>query len=290
MEVCLRRTVRLLGACWLLLLALPFLEPCLAGETAAGESGIDWAKSFELALEEAAIKDRPVMVDFWTSWCHWCHVLDRQTYGDPEVVRRSERFVCVKVNAQKRQDLAQRYRIRSYPSIVFLRPDGAVITLIRGFQPPEPFAKALDELTDSRAEEFTLRQRLKDHPDLTEIRHELALLLLRRGAVGEAVAQFDSLWSARKEIREEDRWELAVDRGRSLHLAGRHKEAEKELERFVKKRKNSPRRPEALYFLGEVALARERPKKARRWFEKLLEITSEGWLAEQSRSRLADLG
>jgi len=217
-------------------------------------------------------------------------VLDRETYSDPEVIARSERFVCVKVNAQKRTDLAGRYHVRAYPSIAFLRPDGTVITLVRGFQPPKPFAKHLEELTDSRAEEFTLRQRLKDHPDLTEIRHDLALLLLRRGATGEAVAQFDTLWSVRNQIPEEDRWELALDRGRALHLAGRNKEASRELEQFVKKSEGSPRRPEALFYLGEAARAEDRPKNARKWFRRLLELSPEGWLAEESKARLGDLG
>ena len=285
-----RSTTRCFGASCLLLLAFVAAAVVGAGEPAAGEGSIRWARSFEMALEEAAVRDLPVMVDFWTSWCHWCRVLDRETYRDPKVVKRSERFVCVKVDAQKRLDLARRYRIRSYPTIAFLHADGSVIGLVRGYQPPKAFARELDEITDSRAEEFTLRQRLKDHPDLLEIRHDLALLLLRRGAVGESLEQFETLWAANSRMAEEDRWELTLDRGRALHRAGRHREAATELERFVRRRKDAPRLSEAIYYLGEALLAGDRPKEARKWFRKLLEVESEGWLAEQSRSRLADLG
>ena len=243
-----------------------------------------------MALEEAAVRDRPVMVDFWTSWCHWCRVLDRETYRDPKVVQRSERFVCVKVDAQKRMDLAQRYRIRSYPTIAFLKADGSVISLVRGYQPPKPFARRLDEVTDSQAEEFILRQRLKDHPDLIEIRRDLALLLLRRGAAGESLAQFDALWADRERMEEADRWELVLHRGRALHLAGKQREAAEELERFVSKCEDSARRVEAIFYLAEALLAGNKPREARKWFRRLLELKSGGWLVEHSRSRLADLG
>lgn len=272
-----------------LVLVLASAGASSAGESEVGES-IVWEKSFELGLERAAIEGRLIMVDFWTTWCGWCRRLDRTTYADSTVIERCRNLVCIKVDGDKRKDIARKFRVRSYPTILFLQPDGSPIDAFRGFRPPKKFLPVLDAITDRSAEEYVLRQRLKDHPDLVDIRHDLALLLLQKGTLGESVAHFDTLSAQKKRIPEDLRHIVLLDRGRALHAAGRYKEARKQLEKVRKKLKGSERHAEALYLLAEASLASGKTKNAKKWFRKLLEVNPEGWLAEQSRSRLSDLG
>lgn len=256
----------------------------------AGPEGIVWASSFEAALEQAQIEGRIVMIDFWTSWCGWCKRLDSDTYSNPEVVKRSRRMVCVKVNAEQRKEVAARYAVRAYPTIAFVRGDGTLIDAVRGYQPPERFAPLLDRYLAGDATAFTLIERLKDHPDLVDLRYDLGLLYLRNSEADRALEQFDVISKAPEGLKADRNRDLRLDRGRALLATGKTKEAAKAFETYAKKEKSSPRYAEAVYFMAEARFAAGERKDARKWYRKLLEVKQEGWLAEKSKARLEEIG
>ena len=65
------------------------------------------------------------MIDFMTSWCGWCKKLDDEVYTKPDVMEMSTRFVCIRVDAEQRSDLARIYAVDSYPTHYHLpRSDG----------------------------------------------------------------------------------------------------------------------------------------------------------------------
>src|SRR5437667_10299728 len=42
--------------------------------------------------------EQTILLDIGAVWCHWCHVMDRESYDDPEIAQLvNERFVAVKV-------------------------------------------------------------------------------------------------------------------------------------------------------------------------------------------------
>jgi thioredoxin-like negative regulator of GroEL len=275
---------------FLFLACLTAYAPGDAAPDPQSKEGIAWASSFEAAIEEAQIEGRVIMVDFYTSWCGWCRRLDADTYSHPDVIARSRRIVCVKVDAEARKDLAVRYAVRAYPMIAFLSGDGTLIDAVRGYMPPDKFAPVLDRHIENRGSEFTLIQRLKDHPELVDVRYDLARILLRNGDAAGALAEFDTIRRHSADLSDDRSWEVRLDRGRALLRVGRSEDAGKEFEAFVKKRKGSPRYAEAVYFLAEARLAQGERKDARKWFRKLLQVRSSGWLADRSRERLGELG
>jgi thioredoxin-like negative regulator of GroEL len=249
--------------------------------------GIAWVEGFEEALEAASVEGRAVLVDFHTSWCGWCRKMEKETYRDPGVVERSSRIVCVRVDAEKRADLARTYGVRAFPTLLFLNSDGSTLRLIRGYQSAQNFAATLDGLLDERAAEFTLRQRLKDHPELPGARRDLAMLLLRQGRPSEAAAHFDTLASLGESGRPPaEAWSITYNRARALLASGRPGDARKLLQGLVKGSKEEPRWPQAVFFLAESTWAAGDRKEARKWFRKLLEVKPQGWLADRSRARL----
>ncbi len=252
--------------------------------------GIAWAENWDSALEQAQVEGRIVMVDFYTTWCGWCKRLDRDTYSDAGVIDRCRKLVAVKVDGERRADLARKYGVTGYPTIGFLHPDGRPLQMVVGYQKADPFAEMLDRLLDRKSDAFILRQRLKDHPDLIDVRADLAALLLGQGEAGEALAQLDTLLEASGKMDKERYWEFTLARGKALLATGDAREAKRSLKDFVKHQKQSPRLAEALYYLGESAAAEGDRKEARKCFRRILEIRQEGWLAERSRERLAGLG
>jgi len=74
-----------------------------------------------------------MLLDIGAVWCHWCHVMDRESYDDPEVAAIvNEHFVAVKVDRDERPDIDSRYQVAvqavsgqgGWPLTAFLTPDG----------------------------------------------------------------------------------------------------------------------------------------------------------------------
>ena len=87
------------------------------------------AEAFARAQEE----DKPILLDIGAVWCHWCHVMDRESYEDPEMARLiNQLFVAVKVDRDERPDVDARYQAAvsaisgqgGWPLTAFLTPDG----------------------------------------------------------------------------------------------------------------------------------------------------------------------
>ncbi|MCX8113269.1 MAG: thioredoxin family protein [Bacteroidia bacterium] len=83
--------------------------------------------SWTALLQEAQKRGKPIFVDFYTVWCGPCKMLERYTFSNPEVGSYADKnYMAFRVDAEKGDGvrLANQYRIRAYPTIVFLDPQG----------------------------------------------------------------------------------------------------------------------------------------------------------------------
>ncbi|HLA47208.1 MAG TPA: DUF255 domain-containing protein, partial [Thermoplasmata archaeon] len=96
---------------------------------------VDWYAWGEDAFAKAKEEDRPILLDIGAVWCHWCHVIDHESYEDPEIAKIiNEKFVPVKVDRDERPDVDARYQQAvsaisgqgGWPLTAFLTPDGKV--------------------------------------------------------------------------------------------------------------------------------------------------------------------
>ncbi len=122
----------------------------------AAEQPVAWQQWGPEAFELAKALDRPVWLDIGAIWCHWCHVMDRESYENPEIAALiNEYFVPIKVDRDERPDIDGRYQIAlralngrggGWPLTMFLAPDGT------------PFAGGTYFPPDSRGNVLGLRQ------------------------------------------------------------------------------------------------------------------------------------
>jgi hypothetical protein len=72
---------------------------------------VQWMEWGEDAFAAARKDDKPILLDIGAVWCHWCHVMDRESYDDPEIAKIiNDNFVAVKVDRDERPDIDSRYQ------------------------------------------------------------------------------------------------------------------------------------------------------------------------------------
>ncbi len=94
---------------------------------------VDWYEWGEEAFARARAEDKPILLDIGAVWCHWCHVIDRESYENPQLAAIiNQLFVPVKVDRDERPDVDARYQAAistlsgqgGWPLTGFLLPDG----------------------------------------------------------------------------------------------------------------------------------------------------------------------
>src|SRR5215213_5399398 len=140
----------------------------LASETSPyllqhAENPVDWYPWSEEALARAREEDKPILVSIGYSACHWCHVMEHESFENPEIAAKmNDLFINIKVDREERPDLDAIYMTAvqaltghgGWPLNVFVTPDG--VPFYGGtYWPPEDrmglagFTKVLEAVSDA---------------------------------------------------------------------------------------------------------------------------------------------
>lgn len=128
----------------------------LAVTSTPNENG--WFTSWDDALAAAKTMNRPVIIDFYTDWCHWCTEMDEKTFSHPSIRQKfADNWVMLKVNAENAEtkgtykgitlsyrELAQKFGVTGYPSYGFLDKAGEPVNIISGYREVPQFSMILD--------------------------------------------------------------------------------------------------------------------------------------------------
>ena len=179
------------------------------------DNPVDWYPWGEDALARATKEDKPIFLSIGYAACHWCHVMEQESFEDPEIATYiNERFIPIKVDREERPDLDAVYMEAvqmmtghgGWPMSVFLTPDG---TPFYGgtYYPPEDrygmpsFRRVLEAISSAwseRRSEMTsqgekLRAHLGGAARLTPS-NELVTDELLVGALRALTRTFDPEW------------------------------------------------------------------------------------------------
>ncbi|MGB8654977.1 MAG: thioredoxin domain-containing protein [Candidatus Acidiferrales bacterium] len=99
----------------------------------AAHQPVDWHEWGAEAFAKAHAEEKPILLDIGAVWCHWCHVIDRESYENPEIAAMiNQLYIPVKVDRDERPDVDSRYQSAisaisgqgGWPLTAFLTPDG----------------------------------------------------------------------------------------------------------------------------------------------------------------------
>ena len=149
------------------------------------ENPVDWYPWGPEALGRARETDRPILLSIGYSACHWCHVMERESFEDPETASyMNDHFVPIKVDREERPDVDSIYMEAvqgmtghgGWPLTAFLDPDG--VPFYGGtYFPPEPrqgmpsFRMVMEAVVESWT---TQRERIRASAD--RIREQLGAI------------------------------------------------------------------------------------------------------------------
>jgi uncharacterized protein YyaL (SSP411 family) len=93
---------------------------------------VDWFPWGDEAFEKARREGKPIFLSVGYSTCHWCHVMERESFTDPDIARALNKdFVSIKVDREERPDVDRVYMTfvqastggGGWPMSVWLTPD-----------------------------------------------------------------------------------------------------------------------------------------------------------------------
>ncbi|MEX2356331.1 MAG: thioredoxin domain-containing protein [Thermaerobacterales bacterium] len=111
---------------------------------------VDWYPWGDEALERARREDKPIFLSIGYSACHWCHVMEHESFEDPEIAAVMNRdFVNIKVDREERPDLDMIYQKTAqltgvqggWPLSVFLAPDQRPFWLATYIPPDDRYGR-----------------------------------------------------------------------------------------------------------------------------------------------------
>lgn len=105
--------------------------------------GVQFYKGkFNDALAKAKQENKLVFVDFYTTWCGPCKAMDANIFPDAKVgALFNKKFVAIKIDAEKGEgiQLASKYKVKGYPTMLYLAADGTEKERLVGATPNPEF-------------------------------------------------------------------------------------------------------------------------------------------------------
>lgn len=132
----------------LVLLTLGAAPVASAPKTAAAAPApvVQW-KTFGPGLETAKRDAKPVLVQFFATWCGYCRKMDATTFTNAAVITDLHKAVTVRVDGDEAEvrdghrgsELANKYGVKMFPTHVMVDGEGRVIARAQGYMEPQQF-------------------------------------------------------------------------------------------------------------------------------------------------------
>lgn len=162
----------------------------IALAAAAHAAGIDWreGRAWKDVVAEAGAAKKPILIDFYATWCGPCKQMDSEVYTKQEVITELGGFVTYKVDVDKpaSRSLTDQFKVTALPDVVVCKPDGTEIDRFLGFRPADRFLATVRDYAAGRNTLTDLEKRLAATPDDPQTLLQAGNKFAERGNVAKA--------------------------------------------------------------------------------------------------------
>ena len=128
-------------------------------------AAVRWLAWSANAFARARDEKKPVLLSIVAPWCATSARMDSSSYADDEVSTLvNDRFIPIRVDADRRPDISERYSLGGWPTTAFLTAEGMIVgggTFVPVDRMPSVLERVLDAFTTRRDEMLTNSQRTR---------------------------------------------------------------------------------------------------------------------------------
>src|SRR5262249_35016089 len=117
-----------------------------AEHSATGAASIAWfTGDVDAAFSRARAEHKPLFLYWGATWCPPCNQVKATLFKRAHFIEGSRQFVPVYVDGDQpiAQKLADRFRVRGYPTMILFSSDGSEITRLPGEIDPQQYLQVL---------------------------------------------------------------------------------------------------------------------------------------------------
>ena len=114
---------------------------------------IKWGNNLDSAFAIASNSNKLIMIDFMAEWCPPCKEMDKITFSNTNIIKKSNEFIPVRIDVDKQKNIAEEYNgnARKYggigiPNILFLDKEKKIIRHIVGFHDVDQLIGIMDSV------------------------------------------------------------------------------------------------------------------------------------------------
>ena len=254
-------------------------------------SRIMWASTL-IEAEAKADGKKLIITDMYADWCGWCKRMDAQTWADPQVIRLQNKYVFLKLNAEKDPDgiaLREKFSITGFPTVMILNSDGSEFDRLEGYLPGRQFLERLNRVVSDPDALGNLKSAELRDPQNLSVRSRLGIALFDKSYYEDARVRFEEIIAQDPDNKSGLRPEALL---RLALCQASQKQWEQTLSTIDQLKDQYPaseRVAEASLLSGEVLMNLGRPDEARARILEFLKNYPQHRLVPQAKRMLADL-